>query len=66
MALVKLRPRFTDCLEFTAINGNQIFSAKCQSMTQQDELPADAFARLAVVFSDVEVAFKSSIKRPVA
>ncbi|MNS97292.1 hypothetical protein D3C72_1316180 [compost metagenome] len=42
-----------DCFEFTAINGDQMFSKQSQLLTQHNELATDASDGLAVVFSEV-------------
>jgi hypothetical protein len=42
-----------DGLEFTAVDGNQIFSEQSWLLTEHDELTADSSDGLAVVFSEV-------------
>ncbi len=42
-----------DCLEFAAVDGDQIFSEQSQLLTQHNELATDASDGLAVVFSEV-------------
>lgn len=41
------------CLEFAAVDGNQVFAKQPQLLAEQNELAADAANGLAVIFSEV-------------
>jgi hypothetical protein len=55
-----------DRFEFTAIDGNQIFSKQSQLLAEHDELATNASDGLAVVFSEVGNGLEIGIKRPVS